>query len=153
MLSDWPRQTTFSRLGGLQLDREVRALSSFLTSLTSWSIRERFARLHHIAALLNLETLQELELECFGGATKLTPVEVSKLPQPFIEWILSFAYIKLNFGRSDNFCCCAWISTRKKLSGCDCSSREWCSVTRGLGDIICDTSLQCRSDYPGSGLQ
>jgi len=76
VLSDWPRQTTFSRLGGLQLDREVRALSSFLTSLTSWSIRERFARLHHIAALLNLETLQELELECFGGATKLTPVEV-----------------------------------------------------------------------------
>jgi len=69
-------KTTFSRLGGLQLDREVRALSSFLTSLTSWSIRERFARLHHIAALLNLETLQELELECFGGATKLTPVEV-----------------------------------------------------------------------------
>jgi hypothetical protein len=34
----------FSRLGGLMLDREVRSLVSFLTSVTAWSIRDKFAR-------------------------------------------------------------------------------------------------------------
>ena len=67
-------KSSFSRLGGLQLDREVveqkfsnkysfhfldvmvetklsaftlkvRALSSFLTSVTTWTIRDKFARL------------------------------------------------------------------------------------------------------------
>merc|ERR1719505_459822 len=53
-------KSSFSRLGGLQLDREVRALSSFLTSVTTWTIRDKFARLSQMAALLNLETLGEL---------------------------------------------------------------------------------------------
>merc|ERR1711936_714668 len=53
-------KSSFSRLGGLQLDREVRALSSFLTSVTTWTIRDKFARLSQMAALLNLETLGEV---------------------------------------------------------------------------------------------
>jgi len=39
---------------------KVRALSSFLTSVTTWTIRDKFARLSQMAALLNLETLGEL---------------------------------------------------------------------------------------------
>ena len=39
---------------------QVRALSSFLTSVTTWTIRDKFARLSQMAALLNLETLGEV---------------------------------------------------------------------------------------------
>jgi hypothetical protein len=46
--------------GGLQFDKEVRALCSYLTSLTAWTIRDKFARLIQVANLLNLETLQEV---------------------------------------------------------------------------------------------
>jgi hypothetical protein len=55
--------TKFSYLflaGGLQFDKEVRALCSYLTSLTAWTIRDKFARLIQVANLLNLETLQEV---------------------------------------------------------------------------------------------
>jgi hypothetical protein len=38
----------------------VRALCSYLTSLTAWTIRDKFARLIQVANLLNLETLQEV---------------------------------------------------------------------------------------------
>ena len=65
---------SFNRLGGLQFDKEVRSLSSFLTSVTSWSIRDKFSRLQQMASILNIETLAEVE-EC-TGVNKLTPVEV-----------------------------------------------------------------------------
>merc|ERR1712180_334234 len=67
-------KSSFSRLGGLQLDREVRALSSFLTSVTTWTIRDKFARLSQMAALLNLETLGEVADLALGqgaGGVKL----------------------------------------------------------------------------------
>lgn len=52
------KKSTFNRLGGLVLDQEVRALSSFLTATTSWSIRDKMVRLTQIATLLNLETVR-----------------------------------------------------------------------------------------------
>ena len=68
---------SFNRLGGLQFDKEVRSLSSFLTSLTSWTIRDKFSRLQQMASILNIETLAEIE-EC-TGVNKLTPVEVRSI--------------------------------------------------------------------------
>ena len=70
-------KTSFNRLGGLQFDKEVRGLSSFLTSVTSWTIRDKFSRLQQMAAILNIETLAEID-EC-SGVNKLTPIEVIKL--------------------------------------------------------------------------
>ena len=67
-------KSSFNRLGGLQFDKEVRSLSSFLTSITSWSTRDKFSRLQHIAAILNIEAPSEIE-EC-SGINKLTPIEV-----------------------------------------------------------------------------
>ena len=67
-------KTSFNRLGGLQFDKEVRGLSSFLTSVTSWSIRDKFSRLQQMAAILNIETVCEVEELSSSG--KLTPVEV-----------------------------------------------------------------------------
>lgn len=49
------KKSTFNRLGGLILDQEVRALGSYLTTATSWSIRDKMIRLTQIATLLNLE--------------------------------------------------------------------------------------------------
>lgn len=49
------KKSTFNRLGGLVLDQEVRALGSYLTAATSWSVRDKMIRLTQIATLLNLE--------------------------------------------------------------------------------------------------
>lgn len=54
------KESTFNRLGGLILDQEVRALGTFLTGATSWSVRDKLARLSQIATLLNLEKVSEL---------------------------------------------------------------------------------------------
>ena len=43
------------QLGGLQFDKELRALASYLTSVTTWTIRDKFARLTQMATILNLE--------------------------------------------------------------------------------------------------
>lgn len=49
------KKSTFNRMGGLVLDQEVRALGSYLTAATSWSVRDKMIRLTQIATLLNLE--------------------------------------------------------------------------------------------------
>lgn len=70
-------KTSFNRLGGLQFDKEVRGLSSFLASVTSWSIRDKFSRLQQMAAILNIETPREIE-EC-SDLNKLTPLEIRQI--------------------------------------------------------------------------
>ena len=52
-------KSRFTRLGGLQFDRELRALVNFLTSVTSSTVRDRFAKLHQINTVLNLEQVKE----------------------------------------------------------------------------------------------
>ena len=86
-------KSSFSRLGGLQLDREVveqkfsnkysfhfldvvetilsayilkvRALSSFLTSVTTWTIRDKFARLS--LRLIETRFLKNFQVEPDGS--------------------------------------------------------------------------------------
>ncbi|XP_034237746.1 conserved oligomeric Golgi complex subunit 4 [Thrips palmi] len=53
-------KSSFNRLGGLVLDKEVRVLVGYLTNATSWSIRDKFARLTQIATVLNLERASEI---------------------------------------------------------------------------------------------
>ena len=67
-------KSSFNRLGGLQFDKEVRGLSSFLASVTSWSVRDKFSRLQQMAAILNIETPSEIEE--VADLNKLTPIEV-----------------------------------------------------------------------------
>ena len=47
-------------LGGLQFDRELRSLVNFLTGVTSQTVRDRFARLHQMNTVLNLEEPNEV---------------------------------------------------------------------------------------------
>lgn len=61
-------------------DKEVRALVSYLTNATSWSIRDKFARLTQMATILNLERVNEI-LDYWGSNSgpltwRLTPTEV-----------------------------------------------------------------------------
>lgn len=54
------KKSAFNRLGGLILDQEVRTLGSFLTGATSWTVRDKMARLTQLAIILNLEKVTEL---------------------------------------------------------------------------------------------
>uniref|UniRef100_A0A1I8G969 Conserved oligomeric Golgi complex subunit 4 n=1 Tax=Macrostomum lignano TaxID=282301 RepID=A0A1I8G969_9PLAT len=68
----------FNRLGGLQLDREVRSLAACLSARAAWSVRDKLARLSQTAMLLGLESLDELTA-CWSDsvmAWRLTPAEV-----------------------------------------------------------------------------
>lgn len=77
------KKSAFNRLGGLILDQEVRTLGSFLTGATSWTVRDKMARLTQIAIILNLEKVTELldyydpkNANDFGPAWRLTPNEI-----------------------------------------------------------------------------
>lgn len=65
------------------MDQEVRALGSYLTSATSWSVRDKLARMNQIATVLNLERVSELtdfyNPNDTGTAWRLTPNEIRKL--------------------------------------------------------------------------
>ena len=72
------------KLGALQLDKEVRALVGFLSSATTWTIRDRLTRLTQIVTLLNLENCAEIS-EYWGpnasvnSTWRLTPAEVRQI--------------------------------------------------------------------------
>ena len=71
------------KIGGLQMDKELRSLIGYLTSVTTWSVRDKFARLTQIATVLNLETVNEL-MEYWGSNSgtlmwRLTPGEIRQI--------------------------------------------------------------------------
>eukprot|EP00794_Sanderia_malayensis_P019155 gene19155-21075_t len=74
---------SFNRLGGLQFDKELRALVSYLTNTTEWTVRDKFARLTQVATILNLEKVSEL-MDYWGSNSgpmtwRLTPAEVRQV--------------------------------------------------------------------------
>ncbi|KAI4494357.1 hypothetical protein M0802_009040 [Mischocyttarus mexicanus] len=71
-------KSTFNRAGGLILDKEIRSLASYLAAATSWSVRDKFARLTQIATILSIEKVEELADYCGADAIawRLTPSEV-----------------------------------------------------------------------------
>ncbi|XP_072925779.1 conserved oligomeric Golgi complex subunit 4 [Hemitrygon akajei] len=76
-------KSVFSRLGGLQFDKELRSLVAYLTSVITWTIRDKFARLSQMATILNLERVTEI-LDYWGQNSgpltwRLTPAEVRQV--------------------------------------------------------------------------
>ena len=62
-------------------DREVRSLVSFLSNVTTWTVRDKFSRLTQMSTVLNLETVGEMADIWGSGASaahswKLSPAEV-----------------------------------------------------------------------------
>ncbi|KAF3832595.1 hypothetical protein F7725_026260 [Dissostichus mawsoni] len=71
------------KLGGLQFDKELRSLVAYLTTVTTWTIRDKFARLTQMATILNLERVTEI-LDYWGPNSgpltwRLTPAEVRQV--------------------------------------------------------------------------
>ncbi|XP_053304581.1 conserved oligomeric Golgi complex subunit 4 isoform X2 [Spea bombifrons] len=60
-------KSTFSRLGGLQFDKELRSLIAYLTTVTTWTIRDKFARLSQMATILNLERVRMGAYQALGA--------------------------------------------------------------------------------------
>ncbi|CAG5130857.1 unnamed protein product [Candidula unifasciata] len=76
-------KTAFNRLGGLQFDKELRALVGYLSSVTTWTVRDKFARLTQMATILNLERVSEI-MDYWGQNSgpltwRLTPTEVRQI--------------------------------------------------------------------------
>uniref|UniRef100_A0A286X9Y4 Conserved oligomeric Golgi complex subunit 4 n=3 Tax=Cavia porcellus TaxID=10141 RepID=A0A286X9Y4_CAVPO len=76
-------KSSFNRLGGLQFDKELRSLIAYLTTVTTWTIRDKFARLSQMATILNLERVTEI-LDYWGANSgpltwRLTPAEVRQV--------------------------------------------------------------------------
>lgn len=76
-------QKRFSQLGGLQLDRDTRALVSHFSSMTQRTVRDKFARLTQMATILNLEKVSEI-LDFWGENSgpmtwRLTPADVRRV--------------------------------------------------------------------------
>ena len=74
-------KSSFNRLGGLQFDREVRAIVAYLSQASEWSVREQLARLTQIATLLNLESLSEVSEYSNTTTWRLTPSEMRQVLQ------------------------------------------------------------------------
>ncbi|XP_055952685.1 conserved oligomeric Golgi complex subunit 4-like isoform X2 [Argiope bruennichi] len=73
----------FNRLGGLLFEKELRLIIAYLTTVTTWTIRDKFARLTQIASILNLENVSEI-LDTWGSNSgsltwRLTPTEVRQV--------------------------------------------------------------------------
>nr|XP_018899080.1 PREDICTED: conserved oligomeric Golgi complex subunit 4 [Bemisia tabaci] len=79
-------KTTFNRLGALALDKEIRALVSYLSKATTWSIRDKFARLTQILTVLNLEKVSEITDYWGSLSWRLTPAEVRQFMGLRIEF-------------------------------------------------------------------
>lgn len=76
-------QKRFSQLGGLQLDRDARALVSHFSTMTQRTVRDKFARITQMATILNLEKVSEI-LDFWGENSgpmtwRLTPAEVRRV--------------------------------------------------------------------------
>ena len=79
----------------MQLDKDIRVLINYLTSITSWSTREKFSRLSQISILLGLESLDELFEYWNSPLTitwRLTPNEIRQIL--FLRYILNTLLIE-----------------------------------------------------------
>ncbi|CAB4004191.1 conserved oligomeric Golgi complex subunit 4-like, partial [Paramuricea clavata] len=76
-------KSKFNRLGGLQFDKELRSLVGYLTAITQWTVRDKFARLTQMATILNMERVSEI-MEYWDSSSgpltwRLTPTEVRQI--------------------------------------------------------------------------
>ncbi|KAG7154770.1 Conserved oligomeric Golgi complex subunit 4-like [Homarus americanus] len=73
-------------LGGLQFDREVRAIVGYLSQVSEWGVREQLTRLTQMATLLNLENLEEVSEYSTTTTWRLTPSEMRKVLQLRVDF-------------------------------------------------------------------
>ncbi|CDS37556.1 oligomeric Golgi complex subunit [Echinococcus multilocularis] len=62
-LERFVQQKSYNRYGALQFEKELRCIFNFFSSLSTFSCREKFARILQISKLLNLEKVEEVTNE------------------------------------------------------------------------------------------
>lgn len=70
------------RLGGIQLERDLRTILTYITSLTSWTVRDKFARIQQMALVLSVENVDELKDYCGASSSftwRLSPNDVRRI--------------------------------------------------------------------------
>ena len=71
-LEDAVLKTQFNKLGGMQLETDLRVVTKYLSSLTQWSCREKFTRLTQmvraVLTIWRLCLLQSARAQCWLGA-------------------------------------------------------------------------------------
>jgi uncharacterized protein YerC len=92
---DWSMNVKYSELGALCFDKDVRSLTSFLSSQsTLGGLRDKFARLTHMSYLVNLdeevdeEIMQGGQVSVKGGevAWRFTSEQVSHIRARRVQW-------------------------------------------------------------------
>ncbi|GKA03322.1 pollen-specific protein SF21-like protein isoform X2 [Tanacetum coccineum] len=83
MSNGFKKALVVGRLGGLQLDQDMRALVSHFSGMTQRTVRDKFARLTQMATILNIEKVSEI-LDFWGENAgpmtwRLTPAEVRRV--------------------------------------------------------------------------
>lgn len=77
------------QFGGFQFDREVRALTNYLTSISSVSMRESFSKLKFICVIFTLENIDEINdyINSEGNYTalRINPNELHQLLRVYTE--------------------------------------------------------------------
>ena len=110
----------FSQLGGLQFDKELRALVGYLTNATEWTVRDKFARLTQIATILNLEKVIFQQLQ--AGIIVIAELIFSRdFVFVFISSVLLYRQFLLNFEsvvilpsyHYNHFCLCNFVFSEK----------------------------------------
>ncbi|RKO84108.1 hypothetical protein BDK51DRAFT_31028, partial [Blyttiomyces helicus] len=106
---DWEKYVLasfkFTQFGALRLDKDIRALSSYLSSMTRWTSREKWARLNQISTVLNFEKPTEI-LDSWGakagGITwRLTVGEVRKIMALRSTMSIAINFLSVNFKPDD----------------------------------------------------
>ncbi|XP_014235606.1 conserved oligomeric Golgi complex subunit 4 isoform X1 [Trichogramma pretiosum] len=74
-------KSSFNKIGGTILDNEIRALSNYFTSSTSWTVRDKFIRLQQIATILSVDKVEDVTEFCATDSIswRLSSAEVKKI--------------------------------------------------------------------------
>ena len=67
------------QLGGVQLDKDLRVLVGYLSSLTQWPIRDKFAKLVQMSTILGLDTVSLLHIHRLWFSLSVISV-IDRLP-------------------------------------------------------------------------
>lgn len=62
--AQWERivvQTRFNQYGALRLDKDLRSIILYLSSITEWLPRDKFTRLNQMSIILNFEEVKQQE--------------------------------------------------------------------------------------------
>uniref|UniRef100_A0A7S1NEH3 Conserved oligomeric Golgi complex subunit 4 n=1 Tax=Eutreptiella gymnastica TaxID=73025 RepID=A0A7S1NEH3_9EUGL len=66
-------QKAFTQYGGLQLDKDVRAIRNYFTEKTDKPVRDKFTRLSHISNILSLDKVSEM-YDLWGSGSGSNPM-------------------------------------------------------------------------------